>query len=117
MHNNPELQMQLIGTFLSEFKTLVSEEKWNIIERRKNYAATLELTTESIKTILMELTIDDYVSGPEEDRDRPDEYVWKFGKDIDEDKQFYIKLKIVNQKEARVISFHSAERKLRNKRF
>lgn len=116
MQNNPELQMQLIGKFLIEFKTLISDEKWNIIERRKNYAATFELTIESIKTILMELTIDDYVSGPEEDRDRPGEYVWKFGKDI-EDKQFYIKLKIVDNKEARVISFHSAERKLRNKRF
>ncbi|UZX31585.1 hypothetical protein [Lactobacillus helsingborgensis] len=120
MHNNPKLQIPFISEFLNEFKILVSEGKLNIIPRRKNYATMLELTPDLIKEILLSLTIDDYVCGPEKDRDRPDEYVWKFGKDFFKDKQIYIKLKIVdkdNDKEARIISFHYAEREMKNKRF
>lgn len=103
---NDKMTRQLIQRFLTEFKTLVSNGKLNIIPRRYDYASKVEMNIASIKMILMKLTVSDYIKGPEEDRDMKDEYLWVFKKDDSSLKKIYIKLKIVENNEARVISFH-----------
>lgn len=76
--------------------------------------ASLGLTPEIRKEILLSLTVDNYSSGPEPDRDFPGEVLWKFGKEVG-DKQVYIKLKIDDQghrKVAKCMSFHIAEHEI-----
>lgn len=45
------------------------------------------------------------MKGPEEDRDRPGEYLWVFNKNGESVKPLYIKLKLMNGW-VKVISFH-----------
>lgn len=74
----------------------------------------LELTKENVWEIILDLTILDYVRGPEIDRDKPGE-MWIFGREIAK-KEVYIKLKIAQVglvKIAKCISFHIAEFPLR----
>ncbi|GAY72438.1 type II toxin-antitoxin system MqsR family toxin [Lentilactobacillus kosonis] len=94
-----------IRRFLQDFKKALSHGDWEIVQRRVEYAQVTEMTLESIKIILMKLTPDDYVKGPELDRDRPGEYLWVFYKDGETEKRLYIKLKLTNG-HAKVISFH-----------
>ena len=94
-----------IRKFLQDFKKALSHGDWEIVQRRVKYAQVTEMTPESIKIILMKLTPDDYVKGPELDRDRPDEYLWFFYKNGETEKCLYIKLKLMNG-HAKVISFH-----------
>ena len=95
-----------IRRFLQDFKRTLSHGDWEIVQRRVEYAQVTEMTPESIKIILMKLTPDDYVKGPELDRDRPDEYLWVFYKSGETKKRLYIKLKLMNGR-AKVISFHA----------
>ncbi|MCH5465054.1 type II toxin-antitoxin system MqsR family toxin [Levilactobacillus tujiorum] len=94
-----------IRRFLQDFKKALSHGDWEIVQRRVEYAQATEMTPESIKIILMKLTPDDYVKGPELDRDRPGEYLWVFYKNDETEKRLYIKLKLMDG-HAKVISFH-----------
>lgn len=100
-----QLKNPLIKKFLINFKILISEGKLNIIQRRYDYASKIEMNIDSIKEVLMSLKTNDYVKGPDEDRDRCGEYLWVFKKDDESIEPIYIKLKIIDD-EARVISFH-----------
>lgn len=53
------------------------------------------------------LTVNDYSSGPDKDRDKPG-FVWIFGKVIDS-KMFYLKIKIKKDVLVLCISFHNAQ--------
>ncbi len=57
----------------------------------------------------MQLTLINYVSGPESDRDIYKDDLWVFGDDI-EGEQYYIKIKIraLVEQEVVCISFHKA---------
>jgi hypothetical protein len=75
--------------------------------------ASLGLTIENRKELLLSLTIEDYCSGPEPDHSFPGD-IWKFGKTL-EGKEVYIKLKIEDQghrKIAKCLSFHIVEREI-----
>lgn len=88
---------------------LVNQNRFTIISRSKNQVAQQMLSMNQIKQILDDLAITNYVSGPEPDRDRKNGEVWIFGY-IFKDSEFYIKLKIVIEKESVIIlSFHEAE--------
>jgi hypothetical protein len=91
--------------FLLEFKTALQAGHWSIVQRRDLYAQETELSVKSIKIILMELTPEQYVKGPDEDRNRPGEYLWVFHRPDGEKPYFYIKLKM-DHSYAKVLSFH-----------
>ena len=102
--------------FLKEFKQLIQDGNFIVWHSPKNLTslALLGLTPEIRKEILLSLTVADYSSGPEPDRDFPGEILWKFGKEVG-DKQVYIKLKIDDQghrKVAKCLSFHIAEHEI-----
>lgn len=87
-----------------------------MVPRPKNQETivALGLTLLNIREIILSLSVADYCHGPEKDRDKPGE-IWVFGKQV-QNKEVYIKLKIAhvgNEKIAKCISFHAAERPLR----
>ncbi|MEW6657660.1 MAG: hypothetical protein AB1424_03270 [Thermodesulfobacteriota bacterium] len=101
--------------FLKEFKQLIQQGNLLVSYSLKNLnsLASLGLTTEIRKEILLSLAVDDYSSGPEPDHNFPGD-VWKFGKEVG-DKTIYIKLKIDDQghrKVAKCLSFHIAEHEI-----
>lgn len=106
-----------IRDFLIEFKQIMTNGRGlDIIPRPVNNQTILELelTKKNIRETILDLTILDYVRGPEVDRDKPGE-MWIFGREIAQ-KEIYIKLKIVQVglvKIAKCISFHIAEFPLR----
>ncbi|KJW13815.1 type II toxin-antitoxin system MqsR family toxin [Levilactobacillus spicheri] len=95
-----------ILTFLRAFKRALAQGDWEIVQRRADYAQMTEMTPTAIKLTLLALTPRDYVAGPEGDRDRPGEYLWKFRKDDAAVPNLYIKVKLTPQGHAKVISFH-----------
>jgi hypothetical protein len=104
--------MKKVLDFLSHFKN-ISEKDIIFVRRPKNNSALLELNiseAERLK-IIFSLVLEDYVSGPEIDRDRENSgKIWVFGKE-NNGREIYIKLKIINRgkDKAICISFHLAE--------
>ena len=101
-----------IVPFLKEFKALMSIDKFFVMNRDKNLQALIEmgLTQTNRTSEIYSLTPENYISGPEEDRNQPGE-IWVFGKTIHENR-VYIKLKIADTgsgKIAKCLSFHPAE--------
>jgi hypothetical protein len=101
--------------FLKEFKQLIQQGNLLVSYSLKNITslASLGLTTEMRKGILLSLTANDYSSGPEPDLNFPGD-VWIFANEV-EGKQLYIKLKIQDQghrKVAKCLSFHIAEHEI-----
>ena len=107
------IKIAMIAAFLNEFKKLSASSEVDIFIKRMEYQdAFLELgiTISDAFNELMSLSIDNYCSGPEPDKDRPGS-IWEFGKNI-EGKEVYIKLKIAEiggKKYAKCISFHKAK--------
>jgi hypothetical protein len=107
-------QLQVL-IFLQEFKQLFQEKKFYPVPRQVNQKAleTLGVNRRIQKEEILSLTLEDYCSGPDCDRDHPGQ-IWVFGKVIS-GQEVYIKLKIAetgSEKIAKCISFHPAERQL-----
>jgi hypothetical protein len=101
--------------FLKEFKQLVQDEKFYPVPRSVNQQALLNLglSKQTQKDEIISLTVEDYCSGPNPDRDLPGQ-IWVFGKVI-KGQEVYIKLKIAeigSEKIAKCISFHPADQQL-----
>lgn len=103
-----------IRDFLSEAKTLLSVNKYDFVQRRKNMQdlAANGLTISDVKSQILSLEVEDYYKGPKQDFDRskPGD-IWEFKKNID-DVRFYVKLKItkVNGIDIlRCLGFHEDE--------
>ncbi|KRK32622.1 type II toxin-antitoxin system MqsR family toxin [Loigolactobacillus bifermentans] len=94
-----------IQRFLLDFKRAISHQDWEIVQRRASYASVTGMTPAAIRIVLLQLTPADYVAGPERDRNRPGEYVWKFRKYGLTPSYLYIKVKLVAG-HAKVLSFH-----------
>ncbi len=101
-----------VASFLEEFKSLVVRSgKVYVPDRRENERALtkLAINAEIRKQVVLELSVEDYSSGPEPDKDRPG-HIWVFGKRVG-DTEVYIKLKIADLGDgeiAKCISFHEA---------
>ena len=111
------LKKELVKQFLKETKYLISKGNYEIVNRDKTFRtmALLGIDFETIKEIILSLTPKDYFNGPDEDRDRPEEFIWEFGKIFDS-REIYIKLKIedTGDKElGKCLSFHVAEREIK----
>lgn len=105
---------QDIISFLAEFQTVASATGVILIPRDKTIQCLMSLgmtKTEALGEI-MNLTHQEFSSGPEADSDPAyGGNVWKFGKQI-EGNMVYIKLKIdmvAGNKVAKCLSFHCAE--------
>jgi len=107
-----------VARFLEDFNALTIDQKPKVIPREKNrdVLISLGLTLKNQWDILRSLTVEDYVAGPEPDRQRKGD-VWMFGVKV-QTTELYIKLKLVEYiplatgkpvREAVCISFHPAE--------
>lgn len=107
-----EVKKATIRNFLKNFKEImVSGRGLDIIPRRETMEALAELglTRNNLKEEIMTLSVEDYCTGPEPDRDRPGD-IWIFGKQIS-GREIYVKLKIAPVGEERIakcLSFHPA---------
>lgn len=104
-----------IALFLKDLKRIVEGNRLHFVDRREHRDSLLKLgiTKKGCNEEILSLSVSDYCSGPEKDKDRPGE-VWVFGKTIAA-KEVYIKLKIYGgkvEKKAKCISFHIAEHPL-----
>ncbi len=102
--------------FLAEIKRLLVKRKFILIPRDINLKALANLgwNEKNLIDYLLGLTPQNYLSGPDPDRDIQEEEVWFFGDEIEE-QGYYIKLKIKREPSEQVvcISFHEAEYELR----
>ncbi len=104
----------MVAAFLKEFKKLAAVSEVDIFVKRKEFKDALlelEITRSDAFNEVMSLSIENYCSGPEEDRDRPGTFIWEFGTTIKR-KEVYTKLKIAiiaGKKYAVCISFHPAK--------
>ena len=111
-----EAQKEKVREFLRELKKIVTTGRGlDVIPRRENIDALAELglTKKNRKDEILALSVADYCKGPSPDSDKPGE-IWVFGKCVG-GKEVYIKLKIAhigNEKIAKCLSFHVAQRTL-----
>lgn len=107
-----------VAQFLSQFKLASAGQRPVVISRQKNQQTLIDLglTLNEQASIIFSLTPEDYVSGPDNDYDRPG-VVWVFGTKVAAT-EIYIKLKIVEYtpidtgvpvRKAHCLSFHPAE--------
>jgi hypothetical protein len=106
---------EVVENMLHDMREALAQGKYNFIKRSKNMESLtqLGLVPSDIIDEINELTYADYISGPETDRDRPDDdKLWIFKKRVISE-VFYIKLKVEYQtdKGVRVLSFHIDEHK------
>lgn len=104
-----------VAAFLKEFKEVVGENELLIKPNDKNFDALADLGLTKIqrKREILSLSVEDYCSGPEPDRDNPGN-IWIFGKMVN-GAEIYIKIKISYRKSGRqaiCLSFHRAEHPL-----
>ena len=111
-----------VSRFLEDYKSLIKDRKPYVSPRDKNREILigLGLTLTDQWKILLDLTEEDYVSGPEPDRTRRGD-VWMFGVNV-QMVELYIKLQIAEYtpldtnmlvRQPVCISFHAAEFPLR----
>lgn len=100
-----------IAAYLAQVKNLLSKGKYDFVPRRKNMQALAQhgLTITDVKGEILGLVVADYYRGPKRDydRNRPGD-IWEFKKNID-GKQFYVKVKIVQENGEDILkcmSFH-----------
>jgi hypothetical protein len=99
--------------FLKEFKDLMGQGRYYIMSHYKTQQALIEMgiTEKQRDEIILSLVLDDYCSGPNQDKLHSGNY-WVLGK-IFETREIYIKLKIVTlfdgDEKAVCISFHPSE--------
>ena len=107
---------QEVEGFLADFKTAMEYGHFYFVEREKNIQGLIDLglTLYQSKEIISQLSVDNYVSGPETDDADTSKEVWKFGYEL-EGKEIYIKLRLASVKGkkhvqlAKVLSFHIAK--------
>lgn len=98
--------------YLDEYKECVLCNNFYVVSRKKNNDCliALGLTKDQRKEIILQLSVIDYIKGPEADFDKAGS-IWIFGKVIG-GYEVYIKLKLIeseNQKIAKCLSFHIAD--------
>lgn len=99
-----------VELLLSDMRKAIEANSYTFAERKKNMRtlASLAITVEDAVDELYELTYDDYISGPDEDRNNSssDNY-WVFKKSV-YSRLIYIKLKVLylGNRDLFIMSFH-----------
>lgn len=103
-----------IKNFLVAAKTLLANGDYVFMQRHKNLQDLADhgMTIDDVKNEIFSLIVGNYHKGPKKDFDpnQPGD-IWEFKKSID-GKQFYVKLKIQEQNDGKIlkcISFHEDE--------
>ncbi|SCM78703.1 conserved hypothetical protein [uncultured Sporomusa sp.] len=114
--HHPKADRRQINAALCTIKTAISNNKFRFMEERKKNMETLArfgFVTKNVTDIIMELTYKNYLNGPSNDRDIPEDTdsIWEFGYEV-ESEPIYIKIKIRKLDDVIGISFHVAERPL-----
>ncbi len=106
-----EVKTKLINKYLKEIKKEVSKGNYILVPRAKNMNTLKELgiNLEIVEDIIYDLNIDNYICGPEEDRDTNIGMIWKFKYDYDNTIVLYIKTNISSDSKMKIISFHIDE--------
>lgn len=100
--------------FLLTCKGYIEQGKFDFIRRKKciDQLTSLGMVISDIPTIVLSLTQDNYVDGPNDDYDLGrGGYIYVFGYVID-GTELYIKLKCAVERGCICLSFHGAEHKL-----
>ncbi len=97
--------------FLKEIKKLVTKNKHALEPRDKNISFMREysLDDNDLKEIILDLSPNDCVGGPEEDKDGYEGYILKFKSLYLDNVLIYIKVRYNQPDEAVFISFHEDE--------
>ena len=101
---------QLIQINLEKIKEAVKNNRAVFIERQENRKTLYDysLTTLDVCRVILELTVNDYHKGPEDDHDGSDGYVWVFLHSISGNR-IYIKVKLFlveGESHVKILSFH-----------
>ena len=106
------LKEQIISQNLLKIKKIVDKDKngdkFIIVRRDKNieFMREYSLNDEDVKDIVRELTVEDYLAGPERDRNpQYDGWIFKFSP-MFEGTQLYIKIRIENIEKSICLSVH-----------
>lgn len=100
-----------VALFLSNFKSKLNIWGYLLMHRSKNTNTLLELelTSQKVRQLLLELEVEDFSEGPLEDEIIHFTELWVFGKTIKE-RAVYIKIALGQFNEQTIcISFHFAE--------
>lgn len=101
-----------VELFLKDVRHAINQGNVDFIPRRKNIqmCINLNIKTEEAKNYIKNLTFNNYISGPDEDRDKKDNApFWKFKLRIGVN-VIYIKIKIRELNgELAIVSFHEDE--------
>jgi hypothetical protein len=94
---------------------MAAQRRFRFWSRRETLAtfAQLGITRPHAQSLVLTLTPDDYVKGPETDRNKPSLEIWVFGLAVRSD-EVYVKLQIITDppEECVCMSFHIAEHPL-----
>lgn len=110
----PRSTPEQINGILFIVKQSISNGKFRFLESRfKNMKtlARLGFVTQNVYDIIFELSFENYLNGPVDDRDISEDIdtIWEFGYDLDKD-PIYIKIKVKDLDDVIGISFHIAEK-------
>ena len=91
----------------------IADKSYDLVptEKNRNSRRKFGLTIYDIEDFLISISEEDLYSGPEKDRDRPDEEVFIFLKEILPGIQFYVKIKKdsrVTYDRIKILSCHEA---------
>ena len=111
--NKSEVQYKFVEAYVRQLKQKIQEGNISITSRKKNtdFLRRLGWNYKALINFLYEhLCTEDYISGPEDDYDMSEGSVWKFGKTIFEDNQYFeVYIKIKDEKiSIKCLSFHEA---------
>lgn len=103
-----------VREFLDKFRLAAGTPRRLILlrsypgERNSEGLLDLGLTEMGAKEEIFQLRVEDYSAGPEEDRNRVEQKVWKFAPVI-AGHEVYVKLILTEEGRAKVLSFHPAD--------
>ena len=106
-----DIKQQIIRQRLTLIKQIITKDKdgnlFTIANRSKNrnFILNYGLLIDDIKNIILDLEIDDYYSGPEEDEDGYEGEIWVFAPNFQNIK-LYIKIRLKNNSLIICISIH-----------
>jgi hypothetical protein len=103
-----------VRQFLDKFRIAAGSPRQLVLlrsypgSRNSDGLLHLGITEAQAKEEVFQLRMEDYSAGPEEDRDRPGQKVWKFAPFI-AGHEVYVKLILTEEGRAKVLSFHPAD--------
>ncbi|CAM3210565.1 type II toxin-antitoxin system MqsR family toxin [Vibrio diazotrophicus] len=105
-----------VSEALITIKMCVAQGRFHLVPRAKNQSGMIELglTFNTLKSVILNLTKNNYYSGPSKDFDQSDGEIWVYAEDLN-GTEAYIKLKIFHVDSVahtKCLSVHPSERSM-----